>query len=132
MNGKNEEFKCLFIIPRLIRAELVGSCMDTVFDMKSKLLSESRLALEGLVSEGVITNQDVKERLLSMGDYAFKSQGTNDYIMNEALPLYPFYIILYCFFVFYIVICLNCYFYPASGLYSSLYKGLCYSKILSC
>jgi len=84
---KNEEFSCIFIVPRLVRAEIIGSCMDTVFDMKSKLISEVRLAVEDLISQGVINENELSELVLSTSEYAFKSRGTNDYVLNETLPL---------------------------------------------
>ena len=58
--------------------------------MKTKILSEARMTLDDLVDEGVITREDLDERLLPSDEYAFKSYGTNDYIVNELLPLYPF------------------------------------------
>lgn len=66
--------------------------MDTIFDMKSRLLSEVRIALEELVVLNVIEERKINELLFPSGEYIFKSRGTNDYIMNEALPLYPLYL----------------------------------------
>lgn len=63
--------------------------MDTVSDMKNKLVSEVRVALEDLVSKGIIKDEIIT-KLHSAEEYIFKSRGTNDYLMNESLPLYPF------------------------------------------
>ena len=75
--------------------------------MKTKILSEARMTLDDLVDEGVITREDLDERLLPSDEYAFKSHGTNDYVVNELLPLYPFQI----FIIFYFFIFLQYYYY---------------------
>lgn len=71
--------------------------MDSVYDMKSRLLSEVRMAIEELISQNVIDEDELDNLILPISEYAFKSRGTNDYIMNESLPLYPFYLFLFPF-----------------------------------
>ena len=64
--------------------------MDSVREIKSKMMSEVRLAIEDLVDTGRVTREQVHGKLLGMDDYFLKVLGTPDYIANEMVPLYPF------------------------------------------
>ena len=72
-----------------MRVDLVAACQDTVMEIKSKMMSEVRLAIEDLIDSGRVTREQAEGKLLNMSEYILKAQGTHDYIAQENLPLYP-------------------------------------------